>query len=114
MFAELVRQTCRVGVGLVACVLVPSLPTLSQTASVRLAGRVADQTGMTGIAGATVTVTDKARGLTRTLTTDNNGRFEATDVVPGIYAIRVISACLPIWERTNIRTWSQAQSKSRY
>ena len=42
----------------------------------RILGTVTDQTGG-AIAGATVTVTDMARGSTRTLTTDASGSYNA-------------------------------------
>src|ERR1700739_2900583 len=59
----------------------------SQTNQGRIQGGVFDQTGG-AIAGATVTVTDVARGVTRALTTDNAGQYVAPSLNPGTYTIR--------------------------
>ena len=40
------------------------------------------------IAGATVTVTDVNRGVSRALTTDQAGQYVAPDLLPGTYTIR--------------------------
>ena len=50
-------------------------------------GTVLDQTGG-AIAGAMVTITDVARGVTRTLTTDDAGEYLANNLTPGTYTVR--------------------------
>ena len=63
------------------------LPVFSQTAQGTLEGSVFDQSGG-AIAGATVTVIDVARGVTRTLITDSAGQYVETNAIPGTYTVR--------------------------
>jgi hypothetical protein len=72
----------------ITCVLLISLPLLSQTYTGRILGTVSDQTGA-WVAGATVIITDTQRGTTRTLTTDASGVYVAPDLSPGVYTVRV-------------------------
>src|ERR1700675_168179 len=62
-------------------------PLFSQSANGRISGTVKDQTGGS-IVGATVTVTDVARGLARNLTSDDAGAYLATNLIPGTYTVR--------------------------
>src|SRR3954471_6188011 len=63
------------------------VPLSSQTQQGSIRGTVLDQTG--GAVGeATVTVTDVARGIARTLVTDNSGEYVATNLNPGTYSLR--------------------------
>lgn len=52
----------------------------------RISGTITDQTGG-AIVGATVSVTDVARGVTRTLTTDSTGTYAAPNLIPGTYTV---------------------------
>jgi len=54
----------------------------------RILGSVRDQSGGV-IAGATVTVTDVLKGVSRTLTTDDAGEYSAPNLDPSTYRIRV-------------------------
>ena len=58
--------------GALSTVLLVCLPLFSQTTQGTIQGGVFDQTGG-AVAGATVTVIDVARGVTRALTTDSAG-----------------------------------------
>ncbi len=73
----------------------------AQTANGRISGTVKDQTGG-AIVGASVTVTDVARGLTRNLTTDDAGAYLATNLIPGTYTVRATYMGFQAFERTNI------------
>src|SRR5438132_8622520 len=73
--------------GTIAVLLVVFLPLFSQSNQGTVQGGVFDQTGG-AIAGATVTVIDVARGVTRALTTDNAGEYVAASLLPGTYAVR--------------------------
>src|SRR6202047_2783246 len=64
-------------------------------------GAVTDQSGG-NVIGATVTVTDVARGIPRTLTTDQAGEYVASDLTPGTYTVRVESKGFKGFERQNI------------
>jgi Carboxypeptidase regulatory-like domain/TonB dependent receptor len=63
------------------------LPVFAQGNAGRILGSVTDQSGGV-IAGATVTVTDVQRGISRTLTTDQAGEYAAPNLLPGTYAVR--------------------------
>src|SRR6202047_1888459 len=64
-------------------------------------GAVTDQSGG-NVFGATVTITDVARGIPRTLTTDQAGEYVASDLTPGTYTVRVESKGFKGFERQNI------------
>ena len=68
-------------------VLLLCLPLFSQTTQGIIQGGVFDQTGG-AVAGATVSVIDAARGITRTLTTDGAGQYIANALTPGTYTVR--------------------------
>ncbi len=50
-------------------------------------GTVTDASGG-AVSGATVTVLDGARGISRTLTTDDAGEYNAPNLTPGNYTVR--------------------------
>jgi hypothetical protein len=82
-------------------ILLICLPLLSQSSQSSIQGSVSDQTGGL-IAGANVTVTDVARGTKRVWVTNNAGEYVATNVVPGIYIIRVESQGFSALERSGV------------
>src|SRR6202049_5395778 len=74
--------------GGVFAVLLLCLPAFSQGSFGRILGTVTDQSGGV-IAGATVTIIDTERGINRTLTTDDAGAYNAPNLTPGNYTVRV-------------------------
>lgn len=86
-----------------ACLmLLACLPGFSQGSSTgRILGAVTDQTGGV-LAGATVSITDTQRGTTRTLTTDQAGAYNAPELIPGTYSVRVQYPGFKSTERQNI------------
>lgn len=80
------RAGIRVFLALLSVVLL-SAPLFSQAYSGRISGNVTDQSGG-AIVGATVTVTDVDRGVTRTMTTGSAGEYNATSLTPGNYSIK--------------------------
>src|SRR6266446_10158422 len=82
-------------------VLVLSLAAFSQGNFGRILGTVTDQSGGV-ISGATVTVLDKDRGVSRTLTADDAGAYNAPNLTPGNYTVRVESKGFKVHERTGI------------
>src|SRR5882672_2099497 len=78
-----------------------SLPLFSQANAGRILGSVIDQTGGV-MAGATVTVTDVQRGISRTLTTDQAGEYAAPSLLPGTYAVRAEANGFKISEHAGI------------
>ena len=77
------------------------LPLFSQGSYGRILGAVTDQTGGV-IAGATVTVLDVDRGISRTLTTDDAGEYNAPNLVPGKYTVRAEAKGFKTVERQNV------------
>src|SRR5579871_5279392 len=72
---------------MVTAVFMLSSPSLAQDVQGSIRGAVLDQSGG-AISGATVTVTDVARGVTRTLTADDAGQYLAIGLTPGTYSVR--------------------------
>jgi hypothetical protein len=87
---------CAGVMGLLLC-----LPASAQLNQGRISGSIADQSGGV-IAGATVTVTDVARGVTRSLTTDSSGDFSAPSLVPSTYTVRIEFKGFKTIERQNV------------
>jgi hypothetical protein len=69
-------------------ILLLSTSLCAQSNQGRIQGTVRDQSGGT-IAGATVTVTDVLKGVSRTLTTDEAGEYAAPNLDPSTYRVRV-------------------------
>ena len=67
----------------------------------RILGTVTDQTGAV-LPGATVSVIDTQRGVTRTLTTDAAGEYNAPTLLPGTYTVRVEAKGFQRLDRQNI------------
>jgi hypothetical protein len=67
----------------------------------RILGSVTDQSGG-NVAGATVIITDVARGVSQTLTTDSDGEYVASNLVPGTYTVRAEYKGFKTFERKNI------------
>src|SRR6202167_2053267 len=77
------------------------LPAFSQGNAGRILGTVTDQTGGV-VAGATVSVVDTQRGVTRTLITDDAGEYNAPNLTPGAYLVRAEATGFKKIERTNV------------
>ena len=77
------------------------LPLFSQGNAGRILGGVSDQSGGV-IAGATVTITDVQRGVSRNLTTDDSGAFNAPNLTPGTYKVRAEFKGFKAVERDNV------------
>jgi hypothetical protein len=73
--------------GLGLGVLLLCIPAFGQLNLGSITGTVTDASGGV-ITGASVTVTDVERGVSRTLTTDSAGEYSATSLTPGTYSVR--------------------------
>src|ERR1700676_378439 len=82
-------------------VFLVAAPLFSQGNQGRITGTITDQSGGV-IAGATVTVKDVQRGVTRTLTTGESGEYNAPNLLPGTYAVRAEAKGFKVVERQNI------------
>jgi hypothetical protein len=77
------------------------VPLFSQGSSGRIVGTVTDQSGGV-VSGATVTVTDTERGVTKNLVTNDAGEYNAPNLTPGNYKVRAESKGFKTFERQNI------------
>lgn len=77
-------------------------PLFSQGSQGTIQGGVFDQSGG-AIAGAMVTVTDVARGASRTLVADAAGQYTATSLNPGAYTVRAESKGFQASEHTGVQ-----------
>jgi hypothetical protein len=82
-------------IGLLLCCL-PALPQLNLG---RIYGAVTDQSGAV-VPGVMVTVTDVARGVSRT--TDNAGEYSAPSLVPGTYNVRAEASGFNVFQRRDV------------
>src|SRR5690349_22245942 len=78
-----------------------SLSAFAQGNLGRIMGSVTDQSGG-AMAGATVTVTDTQRGVTRTLTSDDVGAYSAPNLTPGAYTVKAEAKGFRTVQRENI------------
>jgi hypothetical protein len=67
----------------------------------RILGVVTDQSGGY-VANAQVTITDVARGVSQSLTTDSDGAYVAINLLPGTYTVRAEYKGFKTFERKNI------------
>src|SRR5260370_38761258 len=77
------------------------LPLFSQGSSGRILGTVTDQSGGV-ISGATVTVTDTERGVSKTLVTNEPGEYNAPTLIPSTYMVRVAAKGTKTVERDTV------------
>ena len=94
------RLAARTLSGVLALLLL-CVPAFSQGSTGRILGTVTDQSGGV-VAGATVSVVDTQRGVTRTLTTDDAGEYNAPNLTPGAYLVRAEAKGFKKIERTNV------------
>jgi hypothetical protein len=85
----------------VCTALFASVAAHPQGSSGRILGVVTDQSGG-NVGGAVVTITDVARGVSQTLTTDSDGAYVALNLQPGTYTVRAEFKGFKIFERKNI------------
>src|SRR5690348_4049984 len=95
------KKTIRVVVALGFAVLVLGFPLFSQINTGRILGTVTDQTGGV-IAAAMVTVTNSQTGVARNLVADDAGEYNAPNLTPGTYTVRVTANGFQTFERQNI------------
>src|SRR5712691_5048729 len=77
------------------------VPLFSQGSSGRIVGTVTDQSGGV-ISGATVSVVDTERGVTKILTSNDAGEYNAPSLLPGTYKVRVEIKGFKTIERQNV------------
>lgn len=78
----------RLAVLLVTLLIVAAVPADAQVLYGSLVGNVTDQNGAV-VAGATLTATNKETGLVREATTNEDGEYAITNLLPGVYDLKV-------------------------
>ena len=78
-----------------------STPAFTQSFLGTIRGTVVDPQGQ-AVQGASVLVIDDATGVPRTLETDTEGRYEATNLRPGTYRVQVVTTNFKKFERTGV------------
>src|SRR5712691_11476680 len=96
ILANLVRVLAVISVALLV-----SAAAHPQGSTGRILGVVTDQSGG-NVAGASVTITDVARGVSQNLTTDSDGAYVALSLLPGTYTVRAEYKGFKTFERKNI------------
>ena len=94
------RRAVRV-LGVTFCLSLISSALFAQGNFGRILGTVTDQTGAI-LPGAAVSVIDVERGLTRNLLTDDAGEYNAPNLIPGTYTVRVEMKGFKRLDRPNI------------
>jgi hypothetical protein len=95
-----IKSPCHVAVTTLAVLLV-CVPLCAQTDTGRILGTVLDQTQAV-VVGAALTITDTQRGLTRNLTSNEAGEYLVTNLLPGVYSVRVAAPGFRNVERKDI------------
>ena len=98
---KMLGKAVRVVVCLSCAVLLLGFPLFSQINTGRILGTVTDQTGGV-IAGAMVTVTNPQTGVARNLVADDAGEYNAPNLTPGTYTVKVTANGFQTFERQNI------------
>ena len=73
-----------------------------QTNTGRILGTVTDPLGAS-VAGASVKITDLARGTDRNLVTSDAGEYVAPNLVPGVYRVRIVARGFKTEERSDVQ-----------
>jgi hypothetical protein len=87
--------------GITLGVLLFSCALFAQGSFGRILGTVTDQTGAV-LPGAVVTVIDTERGIARSLVTDQAGEYNAPNLLPSTYSVRVEMKGFKVLDRPNI------------
>src|SRR5712664_3123998 len=82
-------------------VLLLCLPLFSQGNLGRIMGTITDQSGGV-VAGATVTITDTERGVSKIFVTNDPGEYNAPTLIPSTYKVRVEAKGFKTIERQNV------------
>ena len=84
-----------------AAILAFSAPAFAQSFLGTIRGTVVDPQGQV-VPGAAVLIIDDATGVPRTLETDAEGRYEASNLRPGTYRVQVVTTSFKKFERTGV------------
>ncbi|MFM8392924.1 MAG: carboxypeptidase-like regulatory domain-containing protein, partial [Acidobacteriota bacterium] len=86
------RKTIQSAINSMVCVMIIALATVAsasaQTGTSSVRGTISDAQGQV-IAGATITIRNEARNITRAVTSEGNGAYNITALPPGDYVLEV-------------------------
>src|SRR5437868_10737427 len=95
------NRATKLAAGVACAFFLVGFPLFCQINTGRILGTVTDQTGGV-IAGAMVTVTNPQTGVARNLVADDAGEYNAPNLTPGTYTVRVAANGFQAFERQNI------------
>src|ERR1700677_2815526 len=87
--------------GAVCLIFATSIYALSQTTTGRIIGNVSDPSGA-AVGGATITITDIQRNISRSVTTEASGEYVAPELQPGEYKVHAEAKGFKSVERPSI------------
>lgn len=90
---------------ILSCLILAAAIAAQDLDDVTISGRVADANGL-AVVGAAVKATQIETGIERTVTADENGRFQMVKLKPGMYKVTVSSSGFGTQERTDLATVS--------
>jgi hypothetical protein len=94
-----------------AAVLVSATPcAMAQAVFGQILGTVTDPTGA-AIPGATITVTDVAKGTSVTLTSNGAGEFTVEHLIPDTYKVRVVAQGFKAYEQNGLQVFADTAPK---
>ena len=96
-----ISRVCRHCLVTLCAIFLASLPAFSQANLGRILGAITDQSGGV-VAGATVTILDVQRGISRSVTTQEAGEYNAPNLTPGTYTVRAESKGFKTAEHSGI------------
>ena len=99
--AGLLRSAGRLVLSGILAALAVTAPSYAQSVLGTLRGTVTDPQGKV-VTGATVLITDESSGVPRTVVTDADGRYEATNLRPGSYRVEVVTTSFKKIERPGV------------
>src|ERR1700678_4027796 len=87
--------------GAVCLIWATTISALSQPTTGRIVGNVSDPSGA-AVSGATITITDVQRNISRSTTTESSGEYVAPELQPGVYKIHAEAKGFKSVDRVNI------------
>ena len=103
-----VRVLIRFGLSLL--LVLAAIPAFAQTDTGSIVGTVRDATGAV-VVGAKVDITDAATGVIRSFVTNNDGGYQALQLIPGVYSVKASSAGYSTGVRDNVTVDVQTRAQ---
>jgi hypothetical protein len=98
--------------GVIATLLSAAPRLTAQAVFGQIVGTVTDSTGAT-VPGATVTVTDTAKGTTVTLQSNSAGQFTADHLIPDVYDVKITASGFKTFEQNGVQVYADTSPSVR-